>query len=126
MNKSSNKFWEQQDITRSSFWNLALSVQIGDFTPQEIAEMFNHPFYRDGLDDTMPGLLKGHKVYENTVDTRSIVCACGKEGCKIGVSFDELQRPLMYLTDKYGNDHSMTIDKDSAAQIIAHLKELNF
>ena len=65
--------------------------------------------------------LKPHIVYEDHLDMRSIKCACGKENCKIGLSFDS-DPDIMRLTDKFGNEHAMHLNKINVTQLIKDLK----
>lgn len=66
--------------------------------------------------------MKSHIIYEDNIDLRHVKCSCGKPECKIGVSFDS-EPDVMRLHDKFGNEHSMRLDKKNVKQIIARLNE---
>lgn len=68
------------------------------------------------------GNLKPHIVYEDDIDCRHVKCSCGESGCRIGVSFDS-EPDVMRLTDKFGNQHCMHLDKKTARLLIRHLKD---
>lgn len=66
-------------------------------------------------------MLKSHTIYECIIDCRTIKCSCGKDNCRIGVSFDS-DKNMMRLQDKYGNEHTMHLNKKNAKQLIESLK----
>lgn len=65
---------------------------------------------------------KSHIVYESYIDNRQIKCSCGSEDCKVGINFDS-DPDVMLLTDKFGNEHPMKLDKTNVGQLIKVLKE---
>lgn len=65
--------------------------------------------------------MKPHIIYEDNIDCRTIKCSCGKTNCKIGISFDT-EPDIMWLTDKFGNEHSMYLGKENVKQLIQSLK----
>lgn len=64
---------------------------------------------------------KTHVVFESFIDNRTIVCGCGNKECKIGLSFDS-EPDIMRLTDKYGNEHGMHLNRENIKELIKHLK----
>lgn len=66
-------------------------------------------------------VLKEHTIYESNIDCRTIICACGEPNCKIGLSFDS-EPSIVMLTDKFGNDHAMHLNKKNAKQIMKSIK----
>ena len=66
-------------------------------------------------------MLKSHIIYEDHIDLRTIKCSCDSPDCKIGISFDS-DPEIMRLTDKYGNEHTMYLNKKNAKQLIEYLK----
>ena len=65
---------------------------------------------------------QSHIVYESYIDNRKIKCSCGSSGCKVGINFDS-DPDVMLLTDKFGNEHPMKLDKVNVRELIKALKE---
>lgn len=65
---------------------------------------------------------KPYTVYASHIDNRQIKCACGSPDCKRGLAFDS-NPAVMILTDKYGNEHSMRLDKSNVRELIKILRE---
>lgn len=65
---------------------------------------------------------KSHIVLESYIDNRKIKCSCGKLDCKMGINFDS-DPVVMLLTDKYGNEHPMKLNKTNVKQLIKTLRE---
>ncbi len=65
-------------------------------------------------------------VSPSYIDNRMIKCACGQPDCKIGLNFDQEEdrkdRFMMRLTDKYGNEATMYVDRKTRDEIIKELK----
>ena len=57
---------------------------------------------------------KSHTVYISFLDNRKIKCSCKSLDCKIGINFDE---NVMLLTDRYGNEHPMYMDKKNTKDL---------
>ncbi len=66
--------------------------------------------------------LTAHTIYESDIDNRDVLCGCNDEHCKIGISFDS-EPDIMRLTDKFGNEHAMRLNKQIAKQLIERLTE---
>ena len=58
---------------------------------------------------------------KSNIDNRKVKCSCGKEGCKVGLNFDE---NVMLLTNKFGNETAMQLDKQNIDEIIDYLKHI--
>lgn len=69
--------------------------------------------------------MKTHAIYESdsSIDDRHIKCACGESRCRIGLRFD-CEPVIMFLTDKYGNNHAMYLKKSTIKDLIKQLKKL--
>ena len=61
-------------------------------------------------------------IYPSNIDLRKIKCACGKDDCKIGLNFDSGSN-IMFLNDKYNNEHAMYLDVLNVNEIKEHLAE---
>jgi len=59
--------------------------------------------------------------FESSIDARKVKCSCGKENCKVGLNFDE---NVMLLTNKFGNETAMQLDKQNIDEIILHLRQI--
>lgn len=55
------------------------------------------------------------------IDNRMVHCSCGKKDCKVGLNFDE---GVMLLTNKYGNETAMQLNKENIDEIISQLKQM--
>jgi hypothetical protein len=61
------------------------------------------------------------------IDLRKVNCACRKPDCRIGLNFDtdaDNNRAIMRLTNKYGEETTMYLDRQTIDCIIEHLREL--
>lgn len=64
-------------------------------------------------------------VYLNHIDNRIIKCACGNPKCKIGINSDS-DPNILFLTDKYGKEHAMHLNKENTKELISLLKSFKF
>lgn len=59
--------------------------------------------------------------FTSNIDVRKVKCSCGKEDCKVGLNFDD---NAMLLTNKFGNETAMQLDKENIDEIIVWLKQI--